>query len=127
MANGRLPFESNDRYNRCIIIQIINTIIALWFVDTANELERELSTHCDAVLTEENSLRHKIQSFVDHSSATITGLKEKYDQLRIDNELLDKLHTNHDTSGVAVSECRIETSSATGKQTETIGMYSADL
>ena len=96
-------------------------------VDTADELERELSTHFDAMLTEENNLRHKIQSFVDHSSATIVGLKEKYDQLRIDNELLNKFHTSHDSSGVAVGECRIETSSATGKQTETAGMCSGDL
>ena len=112
---------------RRIIIHIINTIIALWFVDTADELERELSTHYDAILTEENILRHKIQSFVDHSSATIIGLKEKYDQLRIDNELLNRLHTSHDSSGVAVGECRIEASIATGKQTETTGMYSGYL
>jgi predicted amidohydrolase len=103
-------------------------VIALYLVDTADVLESELSTHCEAVLGAENDiLGHKIQSFIEHSSATITGLKEKYDQLRIDNdELLHKVHTSRDTSGIAVRESRRETSSATGKYKETIGAYSGD-
>ena len=59
---------------------------------------------------------------MEHSNATIMALKEKYEQLRIDNELL-KLHTaSRDTSGVAVGERRVETSTATSKHTDTIGM-----
>lgn len=97
-------------------------------VDTANELESELYAHCDAVLEEDDLLGNRIQSFVDHTNATIVGLREKYDQLRIDNELLKKLHSSHDTRGVAaVGDCRMETSITTGKpHTETVGMYSRD-
>ena len=103
----------------------LNFIILYYIliVDTANELESELSTHCDAVLEEDDILSNRIQSFVEHSNATIMALKEKYEQLRIDNELLNKLHTaSRDTSGVAIGERRVETSTATGKHTDAIGM-----
>jgi abortive infection bacteriophage resistance protein len=100
-------------------------VIALYLVDTADVLESELSTHCEAVLGVENDiLGHKIQSFIEHSRATITGLKEKYYQLRINNdELLHKFHTSRDTSGIAVCENGKESSSATGKHKETIGVF----
>ena len=101
-------------------------VIALYFVDTADKLENELSAHCDVVFGEGDILGHKIQSFIEHSNATIIRLKEKYDQLRINNdELLNKYPTSYGTSGVAVGvEGRRETSSPTGKHKETIGMYS---
>ena len=90
----------------------------IYFVDTANKLESELG--------EDDILGHKIQSFIEHSNATIIRLKEKYDQLRIDNdELLNKYPTSRGPSGVAVGVAgRREMSSATGKYKETIGMYS---
>ena len=104
---------------------IIKNTIALYFVDTANKLESELSDHCYEVLGENDILGHEIQSFIEHSNATINGLKKKYDQLKIDNdELLDKYPTSRGSSGVAVAECRREMSRATGKYKETIGVYS---
>ena len=94
------------------------------FVDTATKLESELSTHCYEVLGEDNILGHEIQSFMDHSNATIIGLKKKYDQLKIDNDELLKYSMSRGPSDVAVAECRREMSSTTGKYKETIGMYS---
>jgi hypothetical protein len=107
------------------VYPLSKNVIALYLVDTAADLKKELSTHCEAILGENHILGHEIQSFIEHSNATITGLKEKYYQLRINNdELLQKVHTSHDTSGVAVCESRPETSSAKGNHKKTIGAYS---
>ena len=57
-------------------------------IDTAEILENDLISHSSA---EEDVLRQqKIQSFVNHSNITISILKRKYDDLRIDiDELLE--------------------------------------
>ena len=93
-----------------------NNYCTVYFVDTASELENELFTHYDAILKEEDILRHKIESFITHSNATI---KRLYDQLRL--ELIDKMHPTSSTE--AEVECRIETNTATGKHTESVGKH----
>ncbi len=60
-------------------------------IDTTESLETDLIGHSAIPGEEEDVLRQKIQSFVDHSNITISILKRKYDDLRIDiDELLEK-------------------------------------
>ena len=61
-------------------------------IDTAETLENDLISHSSAIPGEEEDVlrQQKIQSFINHSNITISILKRKYDDLRIDiDELLE--------------------------------------
>ena len=61
-------------------------------IDTAETLENDLISHSSAIPGEEEDVlrQQKIQSFIDHSNITISILKRKYDDLRIENDELLK-------------------------------------
>lgn len=64
-------------------------------VVTASTLKGDLTSHYGKVLGKDDDLRRRIQAFASCSEATISMLKRKYDELRIDFEQL-KLHSNPD-------------------------------
>ena len=65
-------------------------MLSIHIIDAAKALEKDLISYSSAMLGEEAVLRQKIQSFVSHSNVTISILKDKYDDLRIDNDELLK-------------------------------------
>ena len=74
---------------RYTCVPAIITCDVIMHIDTAKTLENELIRCNSVMLGEEDILRQKIESFVNQSNITISILKRKYDELRIDfDELL---------------------------------------
>ena len=70
------------------------------YVAVTSRLEGDIIASCNKVLgKEQDVLRQRIETFANHSRATIQTVKRKYDELRLD---FDELKHHLDTSPVQV-------------------------